>query len=86
MPEQEQKQSQQQNQLNLNEIVNSLEIAQNEATKWSRVANTLSKCATLVNSLIEQQNQARQQQNQTQQPTEKLNPADVEELEKQVAN
>lgn len=33
MPEQEQKQSQQQNQLNLNEIVNSLEIAQNEATK-----------------------------------------------------
>ncbi len=43
--------------LNVQEVLSSLNIAQQEAQKWIMVANTLSKCATFINSLIEQQKQ-----------------------------
>ena len=43
--------------LNVQEVLTSLNVVQQEAQKWITVSNTLSKCAAFINSLLEQQKQ-----------------------------
>lgn len=70
----------QQNTLNVQEVLNALNVAQVEVNKWSSIANTLTKCAMLLDTLV------RSQQTVPQQPTtdEQLvaSPATEEKSEK----
>lgn len=58
---------QQEQMINTQEILEAFEVMQNEAEKYGKVANVLGKCATLVNSLLEQQQKLQQEQQNAQQ-------------------
>ena len=57
--------------LDMSEILSSLQVANSEVTRWQGIANTLTKCAILFDSIIKaQQAQQTQQKESTSEVSE----------------
>ena len=80
MPEetqvQEQAAPQAEQRLDMSEILGALQVAQNEVAKYTNIANTLSKCAILFDTVVKAQSAQQQADQEVEQPQPDQEPAE----------